>query len=102
MASHVYVVTEAFSSVGPAGLTHHLVGDEVVLDRQARPSRHLQFVRTDDGPSPKDQLANALAEVARLTSECASLREMLSAQGGGGPGVPTVATEAVAPARRSR
>lgn len=48
MARHVYTVVEAFRSVGPSGVKDYLVGDEVVLDRPARPGRHLQLVRVDE------------------------------------------------------
>ncbi len=50
MARHFYTVIEPFRSIGPDGVRDCKVGDEVILDRPARPGRHLQFVRSDDEP----------------------------------------------------
>jgi hypothetical protein len=85
MARHFYTVTEPFRSIGPAGVRECKVGDEVILDRPARPGRHLQFVKSDDEPfvvaggggSGPPTLPSA-AEMDRLKAAFEDLRNQLT------------------------
>lgn len=63
MRKHVYRVAVAFRSVGPAGVKDFAVGDEITLDRPAKPGFHLELARTEGEPV-KAQEAPAAEAVA--------------------------------------
>lgn len=75
MARHVYTVVKPFRSVGPAGIKDYAVGDEVILDRPARPGPHLELVSAE--------AAKAAEDMESLRSENAALKALLEAGGGG-------------------
>lgn len=81
MARHVYTVVKPFRSVGSAGIKDYAVGDEVILDRPARPGPHLELVSAE--------AAKAAEDMESLRSENAALKALLEA---GGPIKPQVET----------
>lgn len=87
MARHVYTVVKPFRSVGPAGVKDYAVGDEVILDRPARPGPHLELVSAE--------AAKAAEDMESLRSENAALKALLEAGGGGSGPIRPQADEAV-------